>query len=97
MLINNLETICDYNIVYTYDCFYMWPFEGGQTKVSNLDHASGTIDKYVVALQVSVDNWWRSCMQVIQPLQYLPSPATDNLGPDIFKTSQVTKKWNKHL
>ena len=30
-------------------------------------------------------------MQVIQPLQYLPTPATDDLGPNIFKASQVTK------
>ena len=31
-------------------------------------------------------------MQVIQALQYLSPPATDNLWPDIFKTSQVTIK-----
>ena len=77
--------------IVTYNCFYVRSLECGQTKVSYLHHTGGTIDKDIITFQVSVDNWRRSCVQVIQPLQYLSPPTTDYLGPDIFKTSQVTK------
>ena len=55
--------------------------DGGEAEIPNLDLTEMAIDKDVIALEISVDNWRIMGMEINQTLQDLPSPFLD--CPDV--------------
>mmetsp|Transcript_3161 Transcript_3161/g.5419 ORF Transcript_3161/g.5419 Transcript_3161/m.5419 type:complete len:237 (-) Transcript_3161:439-1149(-) len=50
-----------------------------QAQVTNLNDATGTVHKYVIAFEVTVDDGWIMSVQIHQALQDLPCPAFQHL------------------
>ena len=73
----------------TYDCFDFRAFQCRQAQVSNLDKSSGPVNENVVTLEVTVDDWWRACVQKVQATQDLPAPAAYYLGLDGLEATHV--------
>ena len=52
--------------ILTYDCLDLRSLECGKSKVSDFDKACCAIDKYVITLKISVNNWRCSGVQEVK-------------------------------
>ena len=73
----------------------MGDLQCSQPEVPNLYQSSGPVDEDVVTLEVSVDDGGVAGVEVVQALQDLPAPGTNELDLDILEPTHVSVVWGR--
>lgn len=63
----------------------------GSPHIANLEFTMGAIDKDVVTLDVSVDDWGRLGVQVVEAFEQLFAPTPNNLHVWLLQLRHIPK------